>query len=280
MGNSLVLTVTVNVCPSHNYWVLQHSLGKKHVRMEISIKLDLDDKYSLDYEVNINGEKFKINTTWAVQNDCQVYQLSRWLYEIHRIYGKKNRRNLVVGLGADRSHGYRGGRCKDTYVEKESDSFTSFLDIDFSLYDQRGGREAWKGEGFVHEELGGASRMRAEEKCSKGNNFSRPKLAALAKEVLGEDMHFEKPNGLIWWSEMYYDVLSDDVVMYATVEAFLTCRIGSKLLRCSCCTSALEELWARGIASGGGLDDVLVDWTIGKDVSPREHLSCPGTICN
>jgi len=98
-----------------NKRLLQHSLANKHVHMEISIKLDLNDKYSLDYEVNINGEKFKINTTWVVQNDCQVYQLSRWIYEIHGIYGKKNRRNLVVGLCADRSHGYKGGRCKGIY---------------------------------------------------------------------------------------------------------------------------------------------------------------------
>ena len=141
--------------------------------MEISIKLDFNDKWVLDYEVNINGEKFKINTTWVVQNVVIAFMA------FNAFMALKN--SIVVGLCADRIHGYTGGRCKgiypfdpfsnyslkfkpynlwliinwtvvflnwnpkftclrsylhiiDTYFEKESLSFTSFLDIDFSLY--------------------------------------------------------------------------------------------------------------------------------------------------
>ncbi|KAK4572741.1 hypothetical protein RGQ29_030959 [Quercus rubra] len=167
--------------------------------------------------------------------------------------------SIVVGLCADRIHGYTGGRCKGKakdapleliqlcvgshcllyYLEpvnnysykKRSihkllkdflyDSQITVVGVGIKEVVERLGKErglftkSW----VELRELAGA-----EEKCSKGNNFSRPKLAALAKE----------PDGLIWWSEMYYDVLSNYVVMYATVEAFLPCRIGSKLLRCSC----------------------------------------------
>ena len=45
------------------------------------------------------------------------------------------------------------------------------------------------------------------------------------------------------------------------------------------CASALEELWARGFASGGVSVDWTVDQTTGIDVSPRERVSHPGVIC-
>ena len=72
--------------------------------MEISIKLDFNDKWVLDYEVNINGEKFKINTTWVVQNVVIAFMA------FNAFMALKN--SIVVGLCADRIHGYTGGRCK------------------------------------------------------------------------------------------------------------------------------------------------------------------------
>ena len=44
--------------------------------------------------------------------------------------------------------------------------------------------------------------------------------------------------------------------------------------------SALEELWVGGFALGGVFVYWTVDWTTGIDVSPREHVSHPGAICN
>ena len=42
------------------------------------------------------------------------------------------------------------------------------------------------------------------------------------------------------------------------------------------CTSTLEELWARGFASGSISIDCIVNWTIGIDASPRKRVSYPG----
>ena len=41
-------------------------------------------------------------------------------------------------------------------------------------------------------------------------------------------------------------------------------------------TSALEELWAGGFASGG----VSIDWTTEINALPHVRVSRPGAICN
>jgi hypothetical protein len=73
--------------------------------------------------------------------------------------------------------------------------------------------------------------MAETKKSLKENNFSRRDLTALAKVVLCEEMHFVKPNNITWlgWDDEIVS-LSHDVVKYATVEAFLAYKMGSKLL--------------------------------------------------
>ena len=51
--------------------------------------------------------------------------------------------------------------------------------------------------------------------------------------VLGEEMDFVKPAKIKWWDAPYPNrglFLSDDLVKYATVEAFLLSQMGTKLI--------------------------------------------------
>lgn len=59
----------------------------------------------------------------------------------------------------------------------------------------------------------------------------RLSVEKLAKVVLGEEFDFEKPKKMKWFSEdSYKNVLSDDLIKYSTVEAFLASEMAFKLL--------------------------------------------------
>ncbi|KAF4394727.1 hypothetical protein F8388_015633 [Cannabis sativa] len=67
-------------------------------------------------------------------------------------------------------------------------------------------------------------------------NLNRFGIARLAKVVLGEEMNLVKPAKIKWWSHPYNSnnpprFHSDDVIKYATVEAFLVFQMGIKLVR-------------------------------------------------
>ena len=66
-------------------------------------------------------------------------------------------------------------------------------------------------------------------------DFSRFSVAKLARVVLGEDMNLVKPSKIKWWaaapqSHHYPRFLTDDMVKYATVEAFLASQMGIRLI--------------------------------------------------
>ncbi|KAF4396821.1 uncharacterized protein LOC115700805 [Cannabis sativa] len=66
-------------------------------------------------------------------------------------------------------------------------------------------------------------------------NLNRFGIARLAKVVLGEEMNLVKPAKIQWWCRPYnYNnrprFHSDEVIKYATVEAFLVFQMGTKLI--------------------------------------------------
>ncbi|KAF4372953.1 hypothetical protein CsatB_008501 [Cannabis sativa] len=66
-------------------------------------------------------------------------------------------------------------------------------------------------------------------------NFSRFGIAKLAKVVLGKEMNIVKPTNIRWWSvsdnfNRPPRFHSEDLIKYATVEAFLISQMGTKLI--------------------------------------------------
>ncbi|KAM3685563.1 hypothetical protein ACB094_11G129800 [Castanea mollissima] len=210
---------------------------------------------------------FLINATSKI-----VAGYSMWREEIREIYGKK--KNLVVGLCADTSHGYGRGFSNYKGMAREAPFQLLQLCVGshcllYNLDDVNYSRRSFTGtkhkvlKGFLYDkyttvvgvgikevaqklerETGVTIKNPVElrklaeaEKSLKGNDVSGSKLADLAKRVLGEHMHFVKPKKTTWWSDKYDEygdpLLSNDVIKYATVEAFLAYEIGSELLRCS-----------------------------------------------
>ena len=72
------------------------------------------------------------------------------------------------------------------------------------------------------------------DKFFPGNNFERCSLEELAKVVLGGEVVFVKPKKMKWWDDQrngYRRELSKEMIKYASVEAFLACKMGSNLLK-------------------------------------------------
>ena len=246
---------------------LAASMAKKKAPMEISVKMD--KKIWHTYVVNI-GEEFMINTTWVVHDE---EHLSFCIGEIREIYGKKKNLVVGLCADTSHRYGgglynYTGKAKDDPFqlLQLCVGSHCILYNLDDVNYSRRGFMTNIKHKvlkGFLYDKyttvVGVGIKEVAEKleretgviiknpvelrklaeagKSLKGNNVSGSKLADLAKLVLGEHMQFVKPKKTTWWSDKddaYGDpLLSKDLIMYATVEAFLAYEIGSKLLRCS-----------------------------------------------
>ncbi|XVF36973.1 hypothetical protein REPUB_Repub19eG0104900 [Reevesia pubescens] len=166
-------------------------------------------------------------------------KLREWIRGIQAIYGKKNRRNLIVGLVATYRQHYANSGCyhrpkviEENRGEKPYDllqlcvgshclltqicPYTPMPRVlkDF-LYDNRtivvgvGIEKIAKKLEKDRQDDGLMIRRRVElrneaEKCFAGNNFERCSLEELAKVVLGgsdDEVVFVKPKKIKWWGE-------------------------------------------------------------------------------
>ncbi|XVE55285.1 hypothetical protein DITRI_Ditri03aG0146400 [Diplodiscus trichospermus] len=232
--------------------------NKEPTVSEISIEEDQD--HADTYVVKIDN-KFFINVTV-----CDFYpeegKLREWIREIQAIYGKKNRRNLIVGFSALCSNGNanNGRRSKGNRVEKENPyellqlcvgSHCLLMELcpyrrfprvvkEF-LYDNRTivvgvgiERIAEKLE-KDREEDGLVIRKRVElrkeaEKLFPGNNFEKFSLEELGMAVFGGEVGFAKPKNIRWWDFRttgdHARKLTKQMIKYACAEAFLACKMG------------------------------------------------------
>ncbi|KAI6689434.1 hypothetical protein NL676_026262 [Syzygium grande] len=80
---------------------------------------------------------------------------------------------------------------------------------------------------------------RSEEVSAGYVDFRRKNLEQLARVVLGGEAEVARPRKMKWWNrykygpgERDYDLrLSDELIMHASIDAFLACKMGTKLLK-------------------------------------------------
>lgn len=230
--------------------------------MEINIEREGNTKgpYYQIYTVTLGNKA--ITTTWVRSES----DLKEWIRMIQVVYGKRNRHDIVVGFSADRScnyangnYSYKKGSCKDDPFEllqlcvgchcllynlEGNDSNLCPRVLKDFFYDRHTivvgvgieklvNKLQKENNGLLIPRLVELRELAGAETGGQGNDFSRYNLGKLANEVLGGEMgQFVKPNKMIWWEQgNIWRFLSDDLVKYATVEAFLACEMGSKLLK-------------------------------------------------
>ncbi|KAK9265700.1 hypothetical protein L1049_007371 [Liquidambar formosana] len=207
--------------------------------MEITIHEDQEEE---DYVVTI-GDK-RIHTVANVGNSIIV---RGWLREVKRVYAK-NHRKILVGLCADRPLRYKKGQV----VDEPYQILQLCIDSHCLIFDLEEGKPPCALKAFLRNpriEFVGIGIHRVAEKLDEKfglyvgkpvdlhelvreaicrNDLGRRGLEMLAKIVLGEDMDITKPSHIEWEHSMYYNILSDDKVKFATVDAFLSYKIGDK----------------------------------------------------
>ncbi|PON91535.1 Ribonuclease H-like domain containing protein [Trema orientale] len=175
--------------------------------MEISVERAVPNEYDYFVRVGVGGDQRTIITTTA-RNDSDVKDWIPCVQKINCPKTSKSRHKLVPGLCADRSLNYANGR---NGASREADGEgLRFPNAQVELRDL-------------------AAPTTSDKRARTTTKSGRFSLAKLARIVLGGGESFVKPNGLKFWDSVE-DRLSDEMVKYATAEAFVTWRMGIKLL--------------------------------------------------
>ncbi|GMI78389.1 hypothetical protein like AT2G36110 [Hibiscus trionum] len=205
------------------------------------ISIEKDEKLPKTYVVSIDNKLF-LNVTVS-ESDVLDSRIREWVLGVQAIYGKKNRRNLIVGeTPYDMLQLCVGTHCLVMELYSYCPLPRVFKDF---LYDNKTvvvgvGIEkiATKLEKDRKDDRLIISRrveLREEaEKLFPGNKLEKCSLEELAKVVLRGEVNFVKPKKMTWSevSAMGRDThLTKELIKCASVEAFLACRMGSNLLK-------------------------------------------------
>ncbi|KAL5559667.1 hypothetical protein UlMin_035878 [Ulmus minor] len=208
----------------------------------------------------------RIFTTWAAHES----DITNWIHEVSKIYrtkGRPRKNQLLLALVADRWYieKYKKKEEKQPFHTLQLcigvHCLLAELEI-WNIWNPKSLRNFLNGFGIKVVGVGIEETVKKLEKCHgwvmppvielrelaekneevikkiKENSeetskvdLSKHKIAKLAKLVLGEETSFVKPTDLQWWSPDDNDRLSEEKVMYATLETFLVSQMGVKLLR-------------------------------------------------
>ncbi|PON91537.1 Ribonuclease H-like domain containing protein [Trema orientale] len=245
------------ITTAHRLKKKRNERKSKKGNVEITIERVPNEK---DYIVRVNGQ-FTITTTWA-EDEADV---KAWVQLIRKIYRGKRRRR-VVSIAGDRSINYANGRSFHlNFKGNHKDEPYELLQIciEYHCLLCKLNTDSWlewelsarmeKDHGWVLPKLvelrdlaaAQARKARTTTTTTMGDDddkkkdqttiidFSRFGIAKLAREVFGEEMEMVKPTKVTWWAQPSWPIprfLTDDMVKYATVEAFLASQVGIKLI--------------------------------------------------
>uniref|UniRef100_A0A803NMF1 Uncharacterized protein n=1 Tax=Cannabis sativa TaxID=3483 RepID=A0A803NMF1_CANSA len=206
---------------------------------------------------------FTVHTVWAeIEDDAK-----KWVSYIQKLFRK--RRRIILALSADRSLNYPNGNFNTLIYNKKDHKDQPYELLQICIEDQcliykldsigqkfnpkvlkdllHDSRVTVVGVGIenvarrLEEDHGWfmpkvvelrdlAAQAQAQTKAQKADI-----QAKLAKVVLGKEMNIVKPTNIRWWSvsdnfNRPPRFHSEDLIKYATVEAFLISQMGTKLI--------------------------------------------------